>query len=239
MMNTPPQPLKDAIMARVRTGELSMRPRFFFSLQVIATITVIIAILLITIFIINFIFFSIRISGQEQLLGFGSPGIRSFLRFFPWHLLILDGLLFWILQQLLRRFRFGYRIPMLYLFGTLLCLALAAGFILDRVTPFNERMHTGRAHLPPPLAGLYEGQRKKPLRGSGICRCEILAIDGAIITVLDTREATSTLTVVVPPDNRRATTSGLSVGDVVFIAGEEKNGIVHAFGIKKERSGRR
>jgi hypothetical protein len=28
--------------------------------------------------------------------------------------------------------------------------------------------------------------------------------------------------------------TGLSVGDIVFIAGEEKDGIIQAFGVKKE-----
>ena len=86
---------------------------------------------------------------------------------------------------------------------------------------------------------MYEGVRPPP-PGSGICRCTILAIEGNVLTVEDTRPigdsgATTTLTVVLPLDSRRATTTDLAVGDVVFIAGEEKDGVIEAFGVKKDR----
>lgn len=79
----------------------------------------------------------------------------------------------------------------------------------------------GHAHRPPPP-------------GSGICRCTILTIEGNELTVQDTRSATTSLRVILPEDDRHATTTDLEVGDVVFIAGEEKDGVIYAFGVHRE-----
>ncbi len=230
--------LKDKLMKEIKSGEVAMTPRVYFTLQWAALVGTIAAILVVTVFIVNFIFFSIRLNTSEQLLGFGPQGFGAFLHFFPWPLALLDVALVFLLQWLLRGFKFGYRIPLLYLIGGLIVGAGLIGFALDRATPFNDRLHEGRGRLPGPMRGFYDGA-KRPHKGSGICRCTILAIQGNTLIVEDTRPleeggATTTLTVVIPPDTRRATTTDLSVGDIVFIAGEEEGGVIEAFGIKSE-----
>lgn len=226
--------LKDRLMHDIKDGKVSMRPRIYFTLRLAALVATVLAILAITVFIVNFISFSIRISMNDTLLGFGAPGVGAFLAHFPWHLAVLDALLVLLLQYLLRHFRFGYRIPILYVVMALVAGAGLVGFALDRTTPFNDRMHEKRMHLPPGPRGLYDGVRPPP-RGSGICRCRIISIDGNVMQVEDLRPggATSTLTVMLPLDSRRATSTGLSVGDIVFIAGEEQDGIIEAFGVRK------
>jgi len=235
--------LKDKLMQEIKSGEITMTPRIRFTLQWLALVMVSVAILAVTVFIVNFIFFSIRLNASETLLGFGPQGVGAFLHFFPWPLAILDVALVFLLQWLLRHFKFGYRIPLLYLIGGLVVGAGLIGFALDRATPFNDRMHEGRGRLPGPMRGMYDGARKEGKRGDGICRCTIIAIEGNKLIVEDTRfkegEATSTLTVLLPPDSRRATTTGLSVGDIVFIAGEEEDGVIQAFGVKKRSASSR
>jgi hypothetical protein len=230
--------LKDKLMKEIKAGEVTMTPRIRFTLQWMTLVATSVAILAITVFIVNFIFFSIRLNSSETLLRFGPQGFGAFLFFFPWPLAILDVGLVFLLQWLLRHFKLGYRVPLLYLIGGLVVGAGMIGFALDRATPFNDRMHEGRGRLPGPMRGMYDGAHRPGARGDGICRCTILAIEGNKLTVEDTRfkvgEATSTLTVLLPIDDRRATTTGLSVGDIVFIAGEEKDGIIQAFGVKKE-----
>ncbi len=231
--------LKDKLMKDIESGKVAMTPRLYFTARLAALFTVSALILVITVFIVNFIFFSIRINGDETLLRFGPRGLGAFLWFFPWHLAVLDVALVVFLQYLLRRFSFGYRIPVLYLVGALIVGAGLIGFALDRGTPFNDRMHEKRMGLPPGPRGLYDDVARKHRQGGGICRCEILAIEGNVLTVEDTRPvaeggATSTLTVILPLDSRRATTSDLSVGDIVFIAGEEEDGVINAFGVRKD-----
>jgi hypothetical protein len=226
--------LKEKLMHDIKHGKVSMTPRIYFTLRFMALIATSIAILVVTIFIINFISFSIRISMHDALLGFGTRGVEAFLKHFPWPFLLADIGLIVLLQHLVRNFSFGYRVPVLYLASGLIVFAAILGILMDRATPFNDVMHERRSKLPPGARGMYEGVRP-PHPGSGICRCKILSIEGNVLQVEDLRpgvSATSTLTVVLPMDSRRATTTDLSVGDIVFIAGEEGD-IIEAFGVKK------
>jgi len=228
--------LKDRLLKEIHAGNVGMTPRVYFSFKVAALAVVSVAIVAVTVFIFNFIFFSIRIGNETALLSFGPQGVRAFLTFFPWLLLILDIALIAVLQWLLRYFRFGYRVPILHLLAVLLVASLAFGFVLDRAQ-FNEALQERREHLPPPMRGFYDDAHRPHPRGSGICRCTILAIEGNVITVEDIRNATTTLEIILPMDDRRATTTGLRVGDIVFIAGREDDGVIEAFGVRKEGGG--
>lgn len=228
--------LRESILAKIKTEHISMRPRLYFTLQVVAVVFVAFLALLLSVFIFNFILFSIRINSHDAFLQFGPRGLTNFLKFFPWPILALDIGLIVLLEWLIRKFRFGYRIPMMYLVGGILLLTVVAGFSIDRGTYLNDRLMDRAEHegLPGPLGGLYHGARRPP--HDGICRCTVTAINGAEILVADFRDgATTTYTVILPNDDLRATTTGLSVGDVVFVAGDkDEDGTIRAFGVRKE-----
>jgi hypothetical protein len=210
-----------------------MRPRLYFSLKVAALVVVALAVLVITIFILNFILFSVRLNHEDELLGFGPQGIFTFLRFFPWPLLIADIGLVFLLEALVRQFRLGYKMPALYLLLALLGLTGVAAAALDRGTPLNDRLYEHRFDARLPGAEIYDFARRPPPPGSGVCRCTILSIEGDTMTVQDTRGATSTLTIKLPMDDPRATSTFLEVGDTILIAGQEKDGVIQAFGVRK------
>jgi len=233
--------LKEKLLQDIKEGKVAMTPRVYFTVRFAALVATALSILVVTIFIVNFISFSVRISMSDSLLGFGPRGFSAFLWHFPWPFLLADIGLIILLQHLLRHFSFGYRIPVLYVVGALIAFAAIFGIVMDRATPLNDMLHERREKLPPGARGMYEGVRPPP-KGSGICRCKILSIEGNVLQVEDIRPdggATTTLTVVLPIDSRRATTTGLSVGDVVFIAGEEEGGVIEAFGVKKADGARR
>lgn len=219
-----------------------MRPRYHFVLKVAALAAVLVGIVLVSVFILNFILFSIRISSQDVLLGFGTRGIEAFLSLFPWSLLAIDILLVFGAQWLLREFKFGYKLPIVYVLAGLLVATGAAGFVLDRGTGLNDELLSRFDHdeLHGPVGQLYGAARHLPPPGQGICRCVITAINGNTLTVVDSR-STTTLTVVVPEDDPHATTSGLSVGDVIVIAGDGDSDtddiVIRAFGVHKLPAG--
>lgn len=234
-------PLQQKILDKIRAGEVSMRPRYHFVLKVAVLAAVLAAIVLVSVFILNFILFSIRISSQDVLLGFGPRGLLAFLTFFPWGWLAADVLLVAGAQWLLREFKFGYKLPILYVVVGLLVATTAAGFVLDRGTALNDTLlgRYDRDELRGPVGDLYGSARRLPPPGQGVCRCVITAIRGDTLTVVDSRSST-TLRVVVPQDDAYATTSGLSVGDVIFIAGDGDNDdddiVIRAFGVRKVHS---
>ncbi len=153
--------LKEKILKKIREGEVVMRPKYHFTLRAAALVLVALAVLVVSVFICNVLFFVLRLNGHESLLG-RPGGLLLFLRFFPWELLALDVALILLLEWMLARFKFAYQKPTLYLALALVVVVISAGFALDRGTLFNDRvlMRADRGGLPPPFIQIYEGSRR-------------------------------------------------------------------------------
>ncbi len=231
--------LRDKIMGQIKTERIVMRPRLYFTLQIVAVAAVAFLVLSMSIFIFNFILFSIRINSHEAFFAFGPRGIAAFFWFFPWPFLVLDIAFIALLEWLLRTFKFGYRLPILYVLGGILLVTFATGFALDRGTRFNDRIMVraeGEHRLPPFFKELYGGARRAP--HDGICRCTITEIGVGRLVVEDHhRNATTTLTIILPANDARATSSNLQIGDVVFVAGDREGDVIRAFGVHKAEAG--
>ncbi len=224
--------IKDRILEEIRCGDVSMRPKLFFTLKVAVLGVLTFGMLLASILIINFIIFGVRTDSHHMLLGFGSRGLQSFLYFFPWTLLVVDLVLVVILVKLLCRFRFVYKRPVIYSLVGLLSVIVVLGFTLDRETQFNYQLAARTHSWPEPINTFRRIVRQPPLLGNGICLCTIVAINGNILEVADARSGTTTLTIVLPLNNPYATTSNLQLGDLVYIAGEEDEDGIEAFGVQ-------
>jgi len=236
-MNNEFKSLRDKVLAKISKEHVSPHSRAYFAAKIAVLAVIAFAVLAISVFLCNFIFFAIQASGSNHLLGFGNRGLQLFIRVFPWWLLVIDIGLVVILEALLRRFRFGYKSPVLYLLFGLAIVTISIAYTVDRATPFNDFLRD-RAHehrLPPPLNDIYE--RSGELPGGpdgGLCRCTITAIQGNIIQADDIDVGTTThLTIILPQNDERATSTGLTVGDVVFIAGDRDGGTLRAYGIQK------
>lgn len=224
---------KEQILQKIRSQEISMRPKLYFTLQLAALAVVAFLILVLSVFIFNFLLFTIRINSHDALLGFGPRGLVAFLRFFPWELLVLDVALIVGLQWMLRTFKFGYKTPAVYLLLGLLGASMTLGYVLDRETVLNDHfLDEADHHHMGPFGDLY-GHARRPLPpGEGVCRCIIVGIDGPTLTVQDSR-STTTLKVLLPPNDPRATSTGLEIGDIIFVAGDLDQGDIRAFGIHR------
>lgn len=155
--------IKDRILRSIRKGEVSMHARPYFALKLAALVVVLALALIVSILMFSFIFFIVRVNiGDAFSQG---NGLLMFVRFFPWHLLILEVMLLVIAEAMIRSFKFGYRSPMLYLALGLLAAVIALGLFIDRDTHFNDDMFD-RAHhhrLPPPFNDLYEHAHRDDL----------------------------------------------------------------------------
>lgn len=228
-----PSQLKDRILRRIDEQKISMRPKLYFTLQLVSIGIVAAAILLFTIFIFNFLVFSIRINSHDALLGFGPRGLQAFIMFFPWNLLLVDIVLVFVLEWLIRRFRFAYKVPVLYLLGVLCVATVAFGYGIDR-GGFNDDAldRADRHELFGPVGEFYEHARRPMPLGGGVSLCRIESISGNTMIV---SYGSTTMNVVLPPNSRQATTSGLAVGDVVLIAGDVHDDVLYAYGIHKPK----
>ena len=225
--------IKEKVLEKISTNELTMRPKSFFVFKATALIALAIAVLTISIFVCDFILLSLRINGHYSLLGFGSRGMWMFLTFFPWGLLLFDGFLVFLLERLLRQFRFGYRTPVLLLLLGLLIVTLSIGFFIDRSTDLNEQLllRARKHQLMSPLDTYYD-RAVHPSLEEGICRCVITSIQGDSLTAYDeSLGAAKAYTITIPPNEN--SNAGLKVGDVVYIAGDHDEHGFRAFGIQK------
>ncbi len=229
--------MKEKILEKIRNDNVSMYSRGYFLLRLVGLAVVSLSVLLITIFIFNFIFFGLRLNGHESLLSAGPRGLLLFLHVFPWFWLALDCVLILGLEWMLRHFRFGYRIPVLYLLAGLLLVALPLGLVLDRATSFNDRVLSRADHhrLHGAIGNFYQGARHAPPPGRGNCRCTIVSIGTSTLGADDIDpDKTTHLTLVLPPGY---SSSSFAVGDVVFVAGDRIGDIIEAFDISRLPAG--
>jgi hypothetical protein len=223
--------IREKILEDIRSGHVSMRPKLLFTLKLAVVVAVSILVLFVSVFIFNFIMFSIRINHNEALLGFGTRGLFRFLRFFPWTMLLTDIALIILFAWLVRRFKFGYRSPVLPLLLTFLGATLVFGAVIDRGTPFNDVVLEGAESLPAPMRNFYSQAEQLPPKGTGICFCTVLSVGVDKLTLEDERDADDKpITVTLPPD---MPVLNISPGDHIFVAGEESDGMIKAFGISK------
>ena len=149
--------IKERILARIESDEITMHSKHFLSWKMVAFVIVAGLALIISVLLFNFIFFFIRINQYGEYLHHGPHGVLSFLAFFPWLLLLADIVLIVIAERLLLEFQFAYKRPVFYTLFALLALTISLGLFIDRVTQFNDSMYdrARHGHLPPPVGEFY------------------------------------------------------------------------------------
>lgn len=228
--------IKDKILTEINSGNVSMRPKLQFTMRFVALVVLASSILILSIFILNFLSFSVRMSHHDSLLGFGLRGILTFLLIFPWMLLALDIALIIMLEWLVRKFEFGYRMPVLYLLGGLFTITIVSGLLVDRGTPLNDNMFKKSQGVPSPFTSFYKHAKIVPAQGSGVCVCKVVSVEKNKIIVEDSRskdDEEDVLTVFFPENGDfKDVTSTLQAGNTIFLAGDEIDGVVQAFGVR-------
>lgn len=223
--------LKTRVLEKIETDHVRMHSGKYFILKAIALGLIALAVLLLTIFICNFMLFSIRIGEQGSLLSFGPHGIWVFIKLFPWPLLLFDVGLMCIFVGLFKKFSFAYRIPLFYLLMAVLVLALGISVLLDRGIQVNETLleHAHRRRLPPGVNGFYE-HAHFPAPERGVCICRIVGFEDEYLLVEDTHDAIRRPLKVDLPDDYDV--DSLQIGGVLFIAGNLEQDVIRAYGIR-------
>ena len=218
--------IKEEILSKIRTHEVAMRPKAYFTLKVGALAVVAFMVLVVSVFLCNFILFTVRLNSHDSLLAFGPGGIVRFLQLFPWSFLLLDVALIALLEWLVRQFQFGYKNSVIMLLFAILVVVASVSVFLDRGIGFNDELlrRADRHSLPPPFGDFYERARHAAPE-SGVYHGTVVAVQGETLMVrLDM--STTTITVVVPNHER------VAVGERVFIFGKEGTSSVEAFGVR-------
>lgn len=236
MNNNQPQKNKITdILEKIKNNELVQKPKIYFRLKLVALIVLLLVVTVVSVLLSSFILFSLNVSGHASLIHFGMTGWQAFLVFFPWELALFEIILLVLLEYLLRSFRFGYKIPILYLFLGVMALMIVSGAVVEQ-TPLHSRIleRADQEHLPPPLGVLYENTRRPPARDSGIFRGTIETIEDSLLIVsLDNPRGRGTTTPVTVRIPQGQALEELIVGDRVFIRGRLEEESIKAIQIKK------
>ncbi len=127
------------VMKKIQKQEVKMRPRAYFVLGSMLLGAGIVGVLLVTVFLTGAVFFKLRISEAVQYLGLGKPGLRFFVRSFPWKVMGLAGLSFWSGSWMLKKHSKAYKVGLLWLVLGAVVTVIGLGLLMDRVG-INERL---------------------------------------------------------------------------------------------------
>ncbi len=223
--------LRDKILKKIESGEVRMTSKTYFMLRVALLIAVLFLIIAISSFVVSYILFAIHVSGKLLLLGFGLQGILVFLSTFPWGFLLIDIILLFVLEWLLRYFRFCYGRPLLYLALGIFSVTSIAGAGIYATSIHDSLFMQARDKKLPVIGGMYSGLQKTS-HENGLFRGVVVEIEGNTIVMKDFDHDTpenALFLVTVSPDMANV----IQIGDVVFVAGTINKDKITAFGLKK------
>jgi lysylphosphatidylglycerol synthetase-like protein (DUF2156 family) len=131
--------IKNQILEKIKSGEVNMKPKYYFILKLVALALTVFLTFILSTMLVSYVIFSIKISGQVFLLGFGAKGLYHFFIALPWFILFLDLVLIFFLDWLLKSFKFGYNSSVMFLFVvTLVSITVLASLINS--TSFHRDM---------------------------------------------------------------------------------------------------
>lgn len=135
--------LDNQVLCAIRDGKVCMRPRWQFFLRAIFAIIGAVALVLVGVYLMSFIFFITRSTGVGYAPALSPRGWQLLFGSLPWILILATIASVIGLEFLIRRYAFAYRRPVIYSFFGLLVL-IVGGSIIITSTSFHRRV----AHSP-------------------------------------------------------------------------------------------
>ncbi len=177
-------------------------------------------------YLAGFIVFSLHETGAWSAPLFGSRGWITLFRSLPWALIALSLAFILILETLVRRYAFAYRMPLVYSLLAIVGVAMAAGPL---TAPLHRAPFQAARRGDLPFGGSfyrrYGAERLREVRHGEI---ESFAPGGFVL--LDAGNATSLILIV--PDARPDAYGLLKIGDTVSAFGADDGAAFRARGVR-------
>jgi hypothetical protein len=130
--------VKEKITSKIKSGELTMKPKWYFVVGTALLLQGTLGAILIGTFTSNLCFYHLRNYGPFGYLVLGRDGINPFMATFPWKLLFLAILSLIVGFKLLKKYEFSYTKNSTYLFFLLMAAIVISGLLTD-LAGFNEK----------------------------------------------------------------------------------------------------
>ncbi len=228
--------IKDQILSKIRSGEVNMRPKYYFMLKLVALALTIFITFILSSVIVSYVLYSIKVGGQFSLLAFGPRGMYHFFLALPWLILLIDICLIAFIDWLLKSFRFGYNSSILFLLIVTMVSITALATLINYTSFHRLLMNRAESKNLPLAGGFYSGLRMSH-GNQGIFRGEVVSIESTSTFYMkhnDFDADSDDVTVeVFMPNNSDVFTLVLRPGDRVFIAGDRVKEGIKAYGVSK------
>jgi hypothetical protein len=217
------------VLDAIDSGRVKMTPKWHFIIKAAFLIIGIVLAVLVVLYIISFIIFSLRVNGALFAPGFGFRGLPVFLAALPWLLISIALVFIVLLEFLVRKYSFAYRKPLLYSAIGVIILAGLGGAILDN-TRFHDDLFLRVRENNLPLAGPF-------YRGYSVRRKDVII--GTITKIVSNgyhiqSPRDEDIIVVVTPDTRFPINIKAFVkGDTIVVLGNLQDDTITAMDIRK------
>jgi hypothetical protein len=223
------QNISEKILAKIKSGELKMKPRWFFSVKALLIFLLAVLSFLITIFLVSFIHFTLSATGAWLLFDFGLGGLPMLFFAFPWLIFGVIIVFLIALALIAKRFSFAYRRPAI--FGVCLILLLTAlGSLFFRTLPFHAQLLKYSNKKNPPIIGpFYRHFGKMPCNRAFIGDVSSSTANGFIIA----SENHNNCAIRTASSTTFPKGSDINIGDTILVAGKGNCQCFNAMGVRK------
>jgi len=225
--------IRDKVLDSIKTGRVTMRPRWHFVLRAAFAIVGAVFLSLTLLYLASFIVFIVHYNGAWYVPAFGMRGLRVFLLSLPWILILVALIFVGILEVLVRRYTFAYRRPLLYSAAGVMILVMVGGIAVAR-TPFHQGfMRRAEDRHLPFAGGMYRefGMRKMDHIHKGTVN-EVNE-NGFVMR----GRMGDQFTIVFTPQTRLPYGYDFQMGDMVVIFGDRVSSTITAFGVRRIEDG--
>lgn len=222
-------PISNKVLKKIKSEKVKMRPKIYFVLRGVLIALSIVFVILFVLYLVSFVFFSLRISGVWYLPRFGFPGLGIFLVSFPWLLIVIAILLIIVLEVLVKRFSFTYRRPILYSILGIVILVFLVSFIIGRTQLHSELFWRAREGRLPVIGEFYRGYGMPGPRDVHHGMISGITDDGFQVEKTDGQ----IVNIIITDTTRFPSGADFEEGDMVVVFGKQDNSIIKASGIIK------
>lgn len=212
--------IKDNVLKKIECGQVQMKSRMYFNIKIGLLIAISLFVFFISIFLVSYLIFCLKTGGFFFLLGFGTKGFYKFFLLLPWIILVVNAFLLILLDYLLRRFKFGYHSPLVYLFlGTLVFVTLFSTLV--NFTSFHDDMMKFTQRRKIPFAGWLYGGIKRSYQNHGVVVGKVSSIgDGYLVITHHDYDRDYYDNLKILTSSNLLKERGISIGDSVIVAGD-------------------
>jgi uncharacterized membrane protein len=229
-MNETNERIENKIFDAIKSGEVKMRPRWYFLLRNTLGVVAIVIILLIVVYLASFIIFVLHQDGAWFVPVFGLSGWFALFSALPWMLILLSALFVVMLAFLAKRYQFGYQWPTLYSVLGAIFLIAAVSVLFIQTSFYDEFFSSSIAQDVPFLGMYYPGFGT--LEPNDVHRGIIILTDVKGFVLQD--NAGNISNVFVGPSTTVPFGSVFQTGDSAVVFGDRSStGTIYAVGVEK------